>query len=298
MSGRPGRLRQPEHQSAMALKFTKMHGLGNDYVFVSLFDQRVPDPAGLAVAISDRHRGVGSDGLILLGPPEQAGAHLRMQVYNADGSRAQTCGNGIRCLAKLAYERGWARANPLRVATDAGISTLALTLDGAGRVAAVRVDMGAPVLDPRRIPVALPGQRVVAAPLALGGQVLRATCVSIGNPHAVFFTGRLAGVPLAEWGPRLERHPLFPQRVNVHFVQVLDARRVRMASWERGSGLTEACGSGACAVCVAGVLNRKTGRAIAVELPGGELAVEWERRSGHVLASGPASEVFTGCWPG
>jgi diaminopimelate epimerase len=281
----------------MSLKFSKMHGLGNDYVYVSLFDQTVDDPTQLARVISDRHRGVGGDGLILVGPPEAGDAHVRMQIFNADGSRAEMCGNGIRCVAKLAYERDWARENPLRVQTDAGVLRLDLTLDAAGKVGKVRVDMGAPVLDPQRIPVALGGDKVVGMSVPLAGKVLSVTCVSMGNPHAVFFTEALARVPLGDWGPKLERHPLFPRRMNVHFAQVHKPDRVKMITWERGSGQTLACGSGACAVCVAGVLNGKTQRAITVQLPGGELSLEWDEESNHVFMTGPATEVFTGEWP-
>jgi diaminopimelate epimerase len=281
----------------VSLKFTKMHGLGNDYVYVSLFDQTVADPPRLAKVISDRHRGVGGDGLILVAPPENTTAHVRMIMFNADGSRAQMCGNGIRCVAKLAYERGLARANPLQVETDRGVLSLMLTLDAADRVTAVRVDLGEPILDPRRIPVALGGERVVAAPMPFREQVLSVTCVSLGNPHAVFFERHLASVPLAQWGPQLERHPLFPERINVHFVQVLRRDRVKMITWERGTGLTQACGSGAAAVCVAGVLNRLTERALTALLPGGELQLEWEEASNHVFMTGPATEVFTGQWP-
>ncbi|MEP0845894.1 MAG: diaminopimelate epimerase [Phycisphaerae bacterium] len=281
----------------MPLQFTKMHGLGNDYVYVSLFDQSVANPVRLAKAISDRHRGVGSDGLILVGPPESADAHARMQMFNADGSRAQMCGNGIRCVAKLAYERGWARSNPLRVQTDAGVLSLDLALDRAGRVEQVRVDMGAPVLDPRQIPVLLPGERVVSAAIPLPEKVLNVTCVSMGNPHAVFFVEDLMQVPLKQWGPMIERHPLFPQRINAHFVQVQSPERVKMATWERGAGATQACGTGASAVCVAGVLNRLTQRKITAQLPGGFLTLEWDEGSGHVFMTGPATEVFTGVWP-
>jgi diaminopimelate epimerase len=280
----------------MPLNFTKMHGLGNDYIYMSLFDQHVDDPPGLAAAISDRHRGVGSDGLILLAPPDAPDADARMIMFNSDGSRAQMCGNGIRCLAKLAWERGLVRRNPMRIATDAGVMTLDLKMNAAGQVSSVRVDMGPPALQPARIPVRLAGERVVAAPLQVAGHSLHFTCVSMGNPHAVFFTERLEDVPLADWGPRIERHPLFPERVNVHFAQVLARDRVRMITWERGAGLTQACGTGACAVGVAGVLNGLTDRAAMVELPGGELQVEWEE-NGHVFMTGPAEEVFTGQWP-
>jgi diaminopimelate epimerase len=282
----------------MSLRFTKMHGLGNDYVYVDLFDQTVDDPSALARVMSDRHRGIGADGLILVGPAESDRAHVRMQMFNRDGSRAEMCGNGIRCLAKLAYERGWAREDPLQVQTDVGVLSLRLALDDAGRVREVRVDMGEPVLDPLKIPVALGGDKVVGMSIPLGGKVLSVTCVSLGNPHAVFFTNSLAHVPLGEWGPKLERHPLFPKRINVHVAQVLKQGRVRMASWERGTGLTQACGTGACAVCVAGVLNRKTERAITAQVPGGDLKVEWDETTNHVFLTGPATEVFTGEWGG
>lgn len=291
----------------MPLHFTKMHGLGNDYVFVSLFDQAVDNPAELAKVISDRHLGVGADGLILVGSPRCEDAHVRMQMFNADGSPGQTCGNGIRCVAKLAHERGWSRANPLRVETDAGVRALEKAVDDAGRVTEVRVDMGAPILDPPRIPVSLDGDRIVDVPVSLAGGagavpaadgagVLTLTAVSMGNPHAVFFTGSLADVPLSDWGPKLERHPLFPERANVHFVQVLAEDRVKVITWERGSGITQACGSGACAVCVAGVLNGKTRRAIDAELPGGVLRIEWDESTDHVFMTGPVTEVFTGTW--
>ena len=291
----------------MPLQFTKMHGLGNDYVYVSLFDQRVDDPPALARAISDRHRGVGADGLILVAPPEVAGAHVRMVMFNADGSRAQMCGNGVRCVAKLAYERGLARANPLLVQTDRGVLSLDLTLDASGRVTEVRVDMGEPILEPRRIPVALPGERAVSVPVPIPGdmdagcrsapQVLLMTAVSMGNPHAVFFEPDLARVPLTRWGPRIECHPLFPERINVHFAQVVRPDLVRMITWERGTGITQACGTGACAVCVAGVLTARTARGITAELPGGRLKLAWDDATNHVFMTGPAEEVFTGQWP-
>jgi len=281
----------------MPLRFTKMHGLGNDYVYISLFDQHVDDPPALARAISDRHRGVGSDGLILVAPPDDPGAHVRMVMYNADGSRAQMCGNGIRCLAKLAYERGLARANPLRVQTDAGVLALDLLLGPDQHVSEVRVDMGEPVLDPRRIPVSIAAQRVVAHPLVLKGTTLSMTCVSLGNPHAVFFVPDLSAVPLADWGPQIERHPLFPERINVHFAQILSPQLVRMITWERGAGATLACGTGASAVCVAGVLAGLTERQITAELPGGALRLDWDEATNHVHMTGPAAEVFTGVWP-
>ena len=282
----------------MSLRFTKMHALGNDYVYVGLFDQTVDDPAALSKTISDRHRGVGGDGLILIGPPRSTEAHVRMQMFNADGSRSEMCGNGIRCVAKLAYERGWAHQNPLLVETDVGVRVLELTIDEADKVSAARVDMDEPILDPHRIPVAQAGERVVGLSVPVGGRVLSATCLSIGNPHAVFFTDAIARVPLDEWGPRIERHPLFPKRINVHFVQVLKKDRVKLVSWERGSGKTQSCGSGACAACVAGVLNGKTQRSVTIEQFGGVLKLEWDETTNHVFMTGPATELFTGEWLG
>lgn len=282
----------------MPIRFTKMHGLGNDYVYVSLFEQSLREPAEFARQVSDRHRGVGSDGLILVGPPRDSSADVRMEMYNADGSRAQMCGNGIRCVGKLAYERGWARVNPLRVATDAGVLTLELTLDANGHVALVRVDMGAPILDAARIPVRLSAERVVDVPAPPPAAGLRMTCVSLGNPHCVIFCDELARIPLRQWGPLLERHELFPERVNVHFVQVLTPMHARMATWERGAGPTQACGTGAAAVCVAGLLTGRSERRMTATLPGGDLLLEWDAQTDHVFKTGPAVEVFSGEWPG
>lgn len=281
----------------MPIEFTKMHGLGNDYVYVSLFDQRVADPAKLAKAISDRHRGVGADGLILIAPPETHDAHARMIMHNRDGSRAEMCGNGVRCVAKFVHDRGLSAANPLRISTDRGVLSLALTLGPDGKVATVRVDMGEPILDPAKIPVSLAGEHVVAQPIPMPDGIASVTCVSMGNPHAVFFVDRLVDVPLSRWGAFVERHPLFPQRVNAHWVQVLSRERVRMVTWERGAGPTQACGTGAAAVCVAAVLNRLTDRRIKAFLPGGELDLEWDEATNHVFKTGPATEVFTGVWP-
>lgn len=285
----------------MALKFVKMHGLGNDYVYISTFDQDVANPTALARKISDRHTGIGSDGLILVAPPEHtsgpAAAHVRMIMFNADGSRSEMCGNGVRCVAKFAWDRGLARQNPMLVQTDRGVLTLTLTLDAAGRVDTVRVDMGEPILEPARIPVALAGDRVVRTAIPLAERTLEITCVSMGNPHAVIFVDDVKRVPLRDWGPKLECHPLFPQRVNAHFVQVVEPTHVRMITWERGTGPTQACGTGAAAVCVAGVLANRTHRAIKATLPGGNLDLEWDERTNHVFKTGPATEVYTGEWP-
>ncbi|MBU0640859.1 MAG: diaminopimelate epimerase [Planctomycetes bacterium] len=279
------------------MKFTKMHGLGNDFVVISMFGQNVANPAKLARTICDRHRGVGADGLILIGPPESDEADVRIRMFNADASPAATCGNGVRCVGKLAYEHGLARQNPLRAATDAGVTSLELTLDPDQRVSSIRADMGPPILDPKEIPVALGGERVVGVAMPLGEKILSVTCVSMGVPHAVFFVPDWRQVPLSKWGPQVERHPLFPQRTNVNFAQVIKPELVHMFTWERGVGPTQACGSGACSVCVAGVLNHFTERTITARLPGGELELEWNEASNHVFMSGPATEVFTGEWP-
>ncbi len=281
----------------MSLAFIKMHGLGNDYVYIETFSQRVDDAARLARAVSDRHRGVGGDGLILVAPPDVPGADVRMIMYNADGSRAQMCGNGIRCVAKFAYERALARRNPMFVQTDRGVLRLELHVSADGKVETVRVDMGEPLLEAARIPTRLPGPRVVEHPLELGERSLRVTCVSMGNPHAVIYVERVEDVPLREWGPQIENHAAFPERINVHFVRVQRPDFVEMITWERGTGPTQACGTGASAVCVAGVLTGRSDRRITARLPGGELLLEWDESSGHVFKTGPATEVFQGSWP-
>ena len=281
----------------MPIRFTKMHGLGNDYVYVNTFDQRVADAPALARAVSDRHRGVGSDGLILIAPPDRDDAHVRMEMYNADGSRSQMCGNGIRCVAKYAHDHRLASANPLRISTDAGVLQLELTLGADGKTSKVRVDMGEPILEPRRIPVALAGDKIVLQLMPLRDAILPVTCVSMGNPHAVFLMESIDEVPIDRWGPEVERHPLFPERINAHWAQILSPTQVRMITWERGSGRTLACGTGASAVCVACVLCGATERKITASLPGGDLELEWDETSNHVFMTGPATEVFDGVWP-
>ncbi|MCG3138205.1 MAG: Diaminopimelate epimerase [Phycisphaerae bacterium] len=274
------------------MKFTKMHGLGNDYIYVNCFTEQVADPPALARAISDRHRGVGSDGLIMICPSESA--DVRMEMYNADGSRGMMCGNGIRCVAKYCYEHGLSRNNPLRVETDSGLKMLELTVE-AGQVTQVRVDMGEPVLRAQRIPVRLPGERIINQVVEFGKKRLAITCVSMGNPHVIIFTEQLAEVPLAELGPQIEQAPLFPERINVHFVAVQSPLEATMRTWERGSGITQACGTGACAVLVAGVVNKKLSRTATIHLPGGDLHIEWAADQ-HIYMTGPAVEIFTGEW--
>lgn len=285
------------------MRFTKMHGLGNDYVYVDCISQPLPNnPAELARRISDRHFGVGSDGLILILPSERADARMRM--FNADGSEAEMCGNGIRCVAKYVYDHGLARKPRLTIETGRGILTLDLEIR-EGRVRRVTVDMGEPILDAAAIPTTLPVPRVIDFPLAADGEGAemvfrqaavepRLTCVSMGNPHAVFYTRRAAAVPLERFGPEWENAPIFPKRCNVHVVEVHSPDEVTMRTWERGSGITLACGTGACAVCVAGVLTGRTQRRLLAHLPGGDLELHWDAASNHVFMTGPAVEVFSG----
>ena len=279
------------------MQFTKMQGAGNDYVYVNCFDEPMPDdPAALARRISDRHFGVGGDGLILICPSRKADARMRM--FNADGSEAEMCGNGVRCVAKYVFDHGIAHNRTLQIETGNGVLTLELELDdNTQKVRRVRVDMGRPILDPSRIPTTLPGNPVVDAELDLGDDRLPVTCVSMGNPHCVTFVDE----PTDRWvlgvGPRIETDPHFPKRVNAEFVQVLSRGEVRMRVWERGSGETLACGTGACAVCVAGALTGRTDRNVLVHLTGGDLQLHWAEDD-HVYMTGPAVEVFSGQWEG
>jgi len=275
------------------MKFTKMHGCGNDYVYVNCFEETVADPSRLAVRISDRHFGVGSDGLVLLLPSHAA--DLRMQMFNPDGTEAEMCGNAIRCVGKLAYERGIAVKDKLQVETAAGIKTLELSVDD-GAVGMVRVDMGRPITERADIPMLGPAGEVINEPLSAAGHEFAVTCVSMGNPHCVIYVDDTDIFDVRAIGPLIENHQAFPNRTNVEFVQVLAGDEVRMRVWERGAGETLACGTGASATCVAGVLSGRTGRIITAHLPGGDLRLDWAS-GGNVYMSGPATEVFTGEWP-
>ncbi len=282
------------------IRFTKMHGLGNDYIYVDAFHDPVPDdPAEAARQMSDRHFGIGADGLILIEP--SAAADARMRMFNADGSEAEMCGNGIRCVAKYLYDHGICRRPTLRIETGRGI--LALELEVAeGAVERVRVDMGKPVLDPAGIPTTLlgtsrPREAIVDMPLEIAGRTLHVTCVSMGNPHCVAFVDELSDELVLGLGPRIETDPRFPRRVNVEFVKILAPDEVRLRVWERGSGETWACGTGASAVCVAGVLSGRTMRRVLVHLRGGDLELQWADDD-HVYMTGPAVEVFSGEWHG
>ncbi|HUY27203.1 MAG TPA: diaminopimelate epimerase [Candidatus Binataceae bacterium] len=280
------------------LEFTKMHGCGNDYVYVVALRARPADPAALAMRVSDRHFGIGGDGLILLAPSRVA--DVRMEMYNADGSRGDMCGNGIRCVARLAYERGIARKNPMIVETDAGLKSIELELK-AGAVVGATVDMGEPILEGREIPVAA-GGRIIDYPLEVGGRVEKITAVSMGNPHCVVFVAGDAIHSMAAWefarlGRQFETHSFFPRRVNTEFITPVSRTHLKMRVWERGSGETLACGTGACAAMVAAVLTGRAERQARVELRGGNLDIEW-RESGaganHVFMTGNAVEVFSG----
>jgi diaminopimelate epimerase len=277
------------------MRFTKMHGIGNDYVYISTFDQRPPvDPGRLARLVSDRHFGIGGDGLIMIMPSEHADARMRM--FNADGSEGEMCGNGIRCVAKYLYDHGLARTERISIETGRGILTLDVETAG-GKVQRVRVDMGPPILEPDQIPTLLPGRPPIDQTLEIDGHALAVTAVSTGNPHAITYVADLAKFPLEMLGPKLETHPAFPRRVNVHVVEVVGSNEVRMRTWERGSGITLACGTGACAVCVAGVLSGRTGRSIVAHLPGGDLELSWPSDRSSVYMTGSATEVFSGDWP-
>jgi diaminopimelate epimerase len=274
----------------MRLPFTKMHGISNDYIYVNAFTTTVPDPAAVAQKVSDRRTGIGGDGLILICPSDTV--HARMEMYNADGSRGEMCGNGIRCVGKYVYEHGLARVNPLKVDTDAGLKTLFLELTN-GRVSRVTVDMGEPILDGPRIPVAADGQ-IIDQLLDVDGKSYWVTCVSMGNPHCVTFVDTVEPLELEKIGPRFEHHHFFPKRVNTEFIQVVSPTELNMRVWERGSGETWACGTGACAAAVAAALNHKAGRRVTIHLRGGDLEIEWRAEDNHVYMTGPAEEVFEG----
>lgn len=275
------------------LNFTKMHGIGNDYVYVNLFEEEIENPPKLSIAVSDRHFGVGADGLILIGPSESA--DVSMRIFNADGSEAQMCGNGIRCVAKYARDHGLINNDLIRIETPAGVKEVRVTVKD-GRVVEARVDMGEPRLTRGEMPMAGPAdERCMDAPISIGETQYTVSCVSMGNPHCIIFVPDVMTVPLETIGPVIENHPDFPERTNVHFVQVLSRGEVRMRTWERGSGVTLACGTGASAVCVAGNLTDRTDRRILVHLPGGDLTLEWDQNN-HVFMTGPATEVFSGKW--
>ena len=273
------------------MKITKMQGLGNDYIYIDCTRESVSDPAALARRISDRHFGVGSDGLVLILPDEKA--DFRMRMFNADGSEAEMCGNAARCVGKYIHDRGLSRREEIRLMTGAGLKTLELTVRD-GQTVRVRVDMGKPMLEAREIPVLLPEGRVIGAPVEIRGESFRMTCVSMGNPHAVIFVDDADHFDVHGFGAALETDPLFPARTNVEFATVKDREHLRMRVWERGSGETMACGTGACATLAAGVLNGLCDRKAVLELNGGPLTVEWDPVTDHIYQEGPAEFVFDG----
>ena len=276
------------------MKFTKMQGIGNDYVYVNCLQETIENPSELAKKISDRHYGVGSDGLIMINPSDTA--DFEMEMYNADGSRGEMCGNGIRCVAKYVYDYGLTDKTSISVETLAGIKYLDLTVED-GKVVLVKVDMGKPMLRPEEVPVVSEKEEVIDEPITVDGQEYRMTCVSMGNPHAVVFIDQdVKEFPLETVGVKFENHERFPKRVNTEFVNVLDRHTAQMRVWERGSGETLACGTGACAVAVACALNGLTEDEVTVKLLGGDLQIKWDREKNTVYMTGPAEVVFDGEW--
>lgn len=273
------------------MKFTKMHGCGNDYIYVNCMEEPLENPEKVAVSVSDRHFGIGSDGLILICPSDEA--DFRMVMYNADGSEGAMCGNGIRCVAKYVYDYGLTDKKTISIETKTGVKYLDLTVD-QGKVASVKVNMGAPILKPEQIPVNLGKETCINELLSIDGKDYFITCVSMGNPHAVVFVEDTKSLPLGQIGPLFEHHPVFPNRVNTEFVQVLNRKEVNMRVWERGSGETLACGTGACATAVACVLNQKTEPEITVHLTGGDLQLFYDKENATVWMTGPAAIICNG----
>ena len=273
------------------MKFTKMNGCGNDYVYINGFVEKVENPKELAKKVSDRHFGIGSDGLILIVPSDKADFCMRM--FNADGSEGEMCGNGIRCVAKYVYDHKMTDKTEISVETKAGIKYLDLMVEDE-KVTKVKVDMGEPILDPKKIPVRSEKKRVVNEPIVVAGRTWNMTCVSMGNPHAVVFVEGTGSLEIEKYGPLFENHELFPNRTNTEFVQVLNRNEINMRVWERGSGETLACGTGTCASVVACILNGYTDEKVLVHLLGGDLEIEYEKTTNHVFMTGPAETVFEG----
>jgi diaminopimelate epimerase len=273
------------------MKFTKMHGIGNDYVYVNCMEDCIDNPSEVSIAVSDRHFGIGSDGLILVCPSEKA--DFRMRMFNADGSEGEMCGNGIRCVGKFVYDKGLTDKKTIEIETLAGIKVLELSIND-GKVDRARVDMGEPILKPGDIPVLFDGEACIDRRIETSLAEYNITCVSMGNPHAVTFVNSVDSIEIEKEGPPMENHKLFPNRINTEFVELLDDRTLRMRVWERGSGETLACGTGACAVLVASVLNGKSSRNNTVRLLGGDLEIEWNEKDNHVYMTGPAVTVFEG----
>lgn len=273
------------------MKFTKMHGLGNDYVYVNCFEEKIDNPPAVARFVSDRHFGIGSDGLIMINPSKTA--DFEMEMYNADGSRGEMCGNGIRCVAKYVYDYGLTDKTQISVETLGGIKYLDLTVED-GKVSLVKVDMGKPELEADLIPIISEREQVIDEPIEVDGKEYHMTGVSMGNPHAVIYVDDVKGLYLEKIGPKFENHERFPKRINTEFVHCIDRQTVEMRVWERGSGETLACGTGACAVAVSSILNNLTDTQVTVKLLGGDLQIEWDREKDRVFMTGPATVVFDG----
>lgn len=274
------------------MRFTKMHGIGNDYIYVNCFEETVNDPEKVSVILSDRHKGIGSDGLVLIMPSDKA--DFRMRIFNADGSEAMMCGNATRCIGKYVYDNGLTGKTDVTLETNSGIKYLKLFVSD-GKVESVTVDMGKAILVPHEIPVNSELERFIGQPLEIDGKEWRVTCVSMGNPHAVVFTEGIDDMELEKLGPKFENHSLFPNRINTEFIEVIDSRTLRMRVWERGSGETFACGTGTCAAVVAACLNGicRQDEEILVHLRGGDLRITY-RSDGTVMMTGPAARVFDG----
>ena len=273
------------------MKFTKMHGIGNDYVYVNGFEERVENKPEVSKMVSDRHFGIGSDGIIFINPSEKA--DFEMEMYNSDGSRAEMCGNGIRCVAKYVYDFGLTNKEKISIDTLAGVKYLDLKVEN-GKVAEITVDMGEPELIAKNIPIISENEKVISEDITVDGKIYQITGVSMGNPHAIVYYDGIKNMKIEEIGPKFECHERFPRRINTEFVEVIDREHVSMRVWERGAGETLACGTGACAVAVACVLNGLTETEVRVTLLGGDLTIRWDRESNHVFMTGPAETVYTG----
>jgi|BioPla2DNA2_1021312.scaffolds.fasta_scaffold23314_2 diaminopimelate epimerase len=282
---------QVEEGDVAKMKFTKMHGLGNDYIYINCFDQKVDNPPEVAKFLSDRHFGIGSDGLVLIMPSDTS--DFRMRMFNSDGSEAEMCGNAIRCVGKYVYDNGLTQKTVIKVDTLAGIKTLNMKVQNE-KVAMIKVDMGEPVLESSKIPVNSEKEFFISQPVIIENREYRVTCISMGNPHAVTYIDDVEKFPLEFIGHKMENHSLFPKKINAEFVHVIDRNTLKMRVWERGAGETLACGTGACAVLVSSVLNDMSNRCAVVKLLGGELLIEWNEKDNHVYMTGSATKVFDG----
>jgi len=273
------------------MKFTKMQGIGNDYVYFNCFEEKVEDPSSLSIRLSDRHFGIGSDGIILIEPSSKA--DCRMDIYNADGSQAMMCGNGIRCVGKYVYDRGLVKKDVLKIDTMSGIKTLRLNIH-SGEVISVTVDMGIPYFRASEIPALFSKDQIIDEPIIVDSVEYRINCISMGNPHCVIFVKDVNQIDIEKIGPKLECNKIFPNRSNIEFIQIMNEKEITMRVWERGSGETWACGTGACAAAVACAVNKKTERQVKVHLKGGDLEIHWDEKTNSIFMKGPAEFVFDG----